>query len=293
MKKIIVPTDFSKESANATAYAMRLAESLQMHVELVHLLNANTYVSYVRAYVPVYTPEMEYPRVQEDIHIAESRMNQFITSINESTPSHHAVDDYTIEYGFVNDFLKNRSHNQDVAYIVMGQRQNKDWLEKLFSSSHDTLWEEVEVPIWVIPDSAHYSPIKNTLYLTDYEDQDFEVLSKLVRLVAPFQSQIQVLHVSESSDDEALEQRKQFTHGLMERPDLKPIVEDLHVIVSEHVAQSVTDYVRIHNADLVVCYKTSKNLLQRFLDKFVYEDVIDDVSNKVAVPILIFNQKSS
>lgn len=160
MKNILVPIDYSDASLNAFVYALKLNQSYNAKIYLLHvfdmpLLNNN---------------EDEDPEISEyNIHKKqhEERLQNMVEAYRHKYRYEYEVcttaGGHTIE---IQDFTS--SHSIDMIVIGnSGMRGIKRWL---FGTVAIHLLTQAYIPVIAVPPRTAYSPIKKILLITDYTD---------------------------------------------------------------------------------------------------------------------------
>jgi nucleotide-binding universal stress UspA family protein len=181
MKKILVPTDFSKAAEAAAHYSAALAAELSAKVELVHVINAGTGSKHPN------WKKIETELTQSSADNAKRLIAELGTSVKvtykllKGFPFHEVVSDYAEKSG--------------ADIVAIGSRGASGIKKALIGSNAATLISTCQKPVLVIPAEAKFRGIKKIIYPTDMSHLDEEVKT-VVHLARPLDSEVIILHVT-------------------------------------------------------------------------------------------------
>ena len=181
MKKILVPTDFSKAADAAAHYSVALAAELSAKVELVHVINAGT--------------DSKHPNWKKiEAELTQSSADSAKRLIDELGPSAKVV--YTLLKGFpFHEVVADYAEKSGADIVAIGSRGASGVKKALIGSNAATLISGCPVPVLVIPAEAKFTGIKKIVYPTDMTHLDEEVKT-VVHLARPLDAEVIVLHVT-------------------------------------------------------------------------------------------------
>jgi nucleotide-binding universal stress UspA family protein len=194
MKVIIVPTDFSENSANAVKYAIQMSKMhynklIFMHVYSLPFLNPEAGMVYDASF-------SEGIRIQ-----ADKALREHIDKVYESLGMHRnlllseleVVEAISLSSGIQKIHQKYQSN-----MIVMGTH-GATGLKKFFLGSNavDVL-ENTKIPVLSIPSHCQFNAIKHVVYATDFINIEKE-LKEVVAFAKAFLSHVDVIHIAKDS----------------------------------------------------------------------------------------------
>lgn len=279
MKKILIPTDFSKNSKNAIRYALALFQETSCHFFLLYI---NVEGSDVREKT-IYELGTNIMVKKEAKSIGEKLkdLEQFVTSISSKKEYHQVT--IIREEGY---FLKNiRKHIQEkeIELIVMGTRGASELKEFFMGTRSGDVITKVESDVLVVPDNAEFKGFMNVVFSVDFEiNYDDKTLKKIADIITSKMAQIKMLYVTKSeiklTNDLTLHQ-KQLKQRLSQ---ILPNTISLERAVSRKVEDGVQVFAESSNADLIIMISKDYGLLQQlFLDT-----TVEEVSFNTRIPLL-------
>ncbi|SEB04514.1 universal stress protein [Pedobacter hartonius] len=205
MKKILVPTDFSKPAFNAAKYALHIAENIKANLEFCHAM-------FVPAETPL-TAQVSWPMEDSTVIKKEAAMEFRLLvdrlkkerSRPEVPGDPHPVISWSTETGGVVSVVSKLADRQNVNLVVMGV-SGASHLSRFFlgSNSFDMI-NKAEFPVLLIPQEAEFRGIRKIAFATDLSVKDIDIIHLLAGLAAQFDAEILITHVT----TERIEQKHQ------------------------------------------------------------------------------------
>jgi nucleotide-binding universal stress UspA family protein len=186
MKTILVPTDFSDSSMNATCYAVSLAKQLDAKVMLLNVFHIPV--------VPSETPIMitNFEELEKDIVI---QMKSFEANLRAKTNYSKEIK-YFVNPGFLVDEIKDVIAENKIDLIIMGITGTSKINELLIGSNTTSVIKNVDCPTLVIPKGATYKSIKNIAFACDMDKiEEGKALNQVKSLINIFKAKLMVINV--------------------------------------------------------------------------------------------------
>ncbi len=266
MKKILVPTDFSKNSRSAFLYAVELAERLDASITVAHCYHPTA--NHVNEHFYINDEELENLSAQQlDLFVEKSFSNSMEDVIVAD------MVEQKLEIGFAADKLVEMSKSGDYDMIVMGATGSTGILERIFGKVSLFVAQNSKCPVLLIPAGVRYREVKEIMYASEYEIGDGNILLQLGEIADNFSSKIHLVHVY----DKNKKGPQGFGHFLLEKmfqkkaPGLNFYMDS---ISSDTVAHGLEEYARENNMDWMVLVKPHRNLWQRLLHRSRTNEII-------------------
>ncbi|MGV3609617.1 MAG: universal stress protein [Fluviicola sp.] len=246
MKKILVPTDFSKLSENALDYAVQLAKKTEAEILLFHVYT-----------IPVFTENSILISTEEYLELEAIRhLEKLKESVEKSNPEIQIS--YTAKAGFPIEQITDYANKQLVDLIVVGSQGVGYIQERVLGSTASSLIRKVEIPLMIIDKHVKFKEPKKIVLAVDFAETDDQVvLAPLKKIAAKFQSHICVLNIfteaaviptfGEIAESFKLEKALKHTHHTffeMEHPD---VVLGINHFVKKNQIDLVTIISRTHS----------------------------------------------
>jgi nucleotide-binding universal stress UspA family protein len=213
MKKILVPTDFSENAANALIYAIQLVKLVNGKLILFH--NADFPLNYTGTNIfpggdlgmgidPAYpagvlnNPELE--------HIQQERINQLATRVRQDMGNTIPVKTF-YKYGSFTDNLSEVIREEQADLVVMGTHGASTFLDRLVGTNTASVIKNSLVPVLAIPAEARFKPIKHIAYAVDLESDEDIFLDQLIAFAKPFGAIITLVHIKTENQPDKITDR--------------------------------------------------------------------------------------
>lgn len=276
MKHILYATDCSKHEAHTLQYAYLLSDILKADLTVLHVFSLS----------PIGASTMrpkEYLRKQaceEQFLVLKRYCYDHLKDIQTGVHIKYEVtEDISVTKGILS---KIATLSPDLLMLGM---KDEHTARGLFTGSiAKVLIEKVATPILIVPSTNQFQKIKSLVYATDFEDADILAIKKLVKIAAPFDAIIKIVHVANKDESVKNDKMEWFKEIVFEETRYKNITFD--IIYNDTVYEGLRAYIDITNADMI-------GLLEReddgFLKKLFHKDLIKRMESNSTIPMLSFN----
>ncbi len=277
-KKILLPTDFSKNSWDTIIYASELYKNEKCNF---YLLNAFTYEI---INLGVNTPENAEERIYRvDKSKSEAKLDKLTKMIAlrnsdyDHTYTTHAVNNNPV------DAIKEFVEAKDIELIIIGNKGETNALDIIYGSNAINIMEKIRnCPVLVIPTDFHYKDPKEivfpTSYKTHYKSRELKYLFEISKLT---NSPVRVLHVSK---EKALDQKQLENKALLEEC-LDGLVYTFHWLEHENVQTGLNLFVQSRGSEMIVFI----NKKHAFFDTLFSKPMVKDLGQHAKVPVLVLH----
>lgn len=194
MKKILVPTDFSKPAHNAARYAINLARGIKSNIEICHAM-----------LVPMESPfatELAWPiddfdalkeQAMEDLHYLGHQLSgEEAGNIQEKE---NLEIGYVAELCGVQEIVNNLVAEKNIHLVVMGLSGKSGFTRQFLGSSSLNVINHATFPVLLIPDHCRFKGIRKIAFATDLSRSDVKVIHSLSSLAQHYNAEILITHV--------------------------------------------------------------------------------------------------
>ena len=237
MKRILVPTDFSKNANKALNYALDLARRADAIVMLQHVFKSEDQAhlngeSFIMANDRVRT-QLEF--LKEELHRESENTNLkievFATLGNVVSTVNQLVNQYKVDL------------------VVMGTKGASGFREVYIGSNAAHVIHSVSCPVLAIPENARSRTIRSILFATDLQelnnDNSLDALKEIAEL---FDVKINILNIrindSQLTMEESLEYAREDTLLGNNVPHSHQLIQGFDVI------EGINDYLNKHKNDI-------------------------------------------
>ena len=274
MKKILVPTDFSKPSKVAAIYAAHLANKINASITLLSVINASPSEQTLAKW-----KKMEMEMVKDSIEKADDLMNEIQKSVKgEIKVEYRSVLGFPISQQ-VEAFVKANG----IDLIVMGTKGASGLKKVLMGSNAVEVINESSVPVITVPIDAKFNPITNIVYASDGKH-----LNREIRKVALFAKALHAhLHVLRVDSPGVLKtELTDHEESLKEKANYSDM--DVSILMGEDVVGKLEEYVESKKPQLLVMFTQKMS----FLEKLLGTSKTRQFAFQGKTPLLTFNKST-
>lgn len=265
MKKILVPTDFSRNAVNALQYAIELAKIFDSKITLIH-----TFLVLKRSDMMVSIDELVKKQAEKEMQ-----------ALVKAMPSDLSVDTKIINGESVRSIAE-FADQEGFDLIVMGTK-GATGLKKVFiGSTTGGVMRHTRTPILAIPEQFTYRPIRKIVFaLANIKLSSEEIILPIVEMVRQLGAKIQVYHHVRTSEKAEREKLLETIDWLKELPYTFFLEED-----DDHFNENISDFVKENEADLLCLVRHARGQIGFFERLFQSSVTLTQVFN-CDVPLLI------
>lgn len=261
MNTIIIATDFSEASQNATNYGVWLAKEVGASVLLTHIYQ-----------VPVSTndmPVMALPikEIKDSTDIGLEKLQTNLLKTNQGL---------TIEtegrLGLVSDEINDLCKERKALAVVMGSNNSSGIERMLFGSTTSAVVRNAKCPVIAVPPAYKKLSVERIVLASDLQNIPGIPYENIAAVVQMFKAQLHVVHINQDEE-------KNPALLLEKLQSLSPTYKQIR---NESVNEGINEYVRAIDADLLLMFPHEHNLMERLFFKLHTEDIIAHAS----IPVL-------
>lgn len=273
MKRILVPTDFSKFALEATKTAAQIAQKHHAELVFLHVVSLPTYESGILPY-------------QENQNIAE---NLFILKLVKKNFETLFQNDFLrgikcaegISYSGVYDAITENSKKHDIDLIVMGTHGSSGVVNDYFIGSNtDKVIRNSSVPVIAVKEHKEGTDFKKILFAGDFSDALEKKFDFIRQFAQSYNAEMLLLHVVTKGDFYYTAPMTRIMEDFAKNQGLKDY--SCHVFNAASVQEGITEFASMHEVDLIATITSGRRGLSRLLNGSVTEKVV----NKGALPVL-------
>lgn len=275
MKHILLPTDFSQNSKNAIAYALRFFEG---ETCTFYVLNSEKPTGFLTADVLVGAPTISvYEGILNDNKKELEKLVQFCKSISKG-------EDFTfipkIDFDNIVDAVNQAVALNNIELILMGSNGATGAAEVIFGSNTLKIIQNVDCPVLIVPEAYTFEKINAILlslnYQYDVANKSFNIISEILK---KNNASLKILEIEE--EDMELSSQRNHTEEVFkeigfERYSIKNIPASMAINAFEQLIP-----VQLHA--LIVERKS-------FFDRFIFGSETSKINYGSLVPLLVLHE---
>lgn len=251
MRTIVVPVNFTANSAYAARYAADLAAAIKADIHLIYVFQP-----------PVSAAEIPLPEsVYEEMR--DSGLD-LLKELSDDLIKHTGgiVKIFTdLEFGGIGPRLEAFCTFRNPYLVVMGA--SGDGLQNILEGSHAVqAMRHLRYPVLAIPPGTQWHPVRKIVVACDKEDIDsgmpdaLPFLDEISRLLNARLEVVHVITAGEGSIVEAIAEYNVWKKGAL------GLAPELHFVRRSNVENGVADYLENHKADWLMVFPKSHSILE-------------------------------
>ena len=289
VKKILVPVDFSDYAQHASHFAMLYASKVGAEILYLHAYYAPDMQTI--PYDESFGFEGSVTEYLNDLRdTAREELKKFLKrlrKIAEKENYKNLLMDYTVVKGPLDDavFYAVESYKPDL--IIMGARGKDKRKHDPIGSTTTRILEKASLPVLIIPedmDLKGFFERRKILYATDYDEADFEAISKLMNLIRPFHMDIVCMHIGRDKEDPGdhlkMEGLKEYFRKSYPKGNIT-----CDIIHKEDVIAGIDEYISKNPVSAIAMTTHKRNLIE----KIFYPSITRKMFFYTTVPLMVFH----
>lgn len=278
-KRILIPTDFSKNALNATRYALDLYSKLNCEFYFLNVFRLDHYTTNT-----LILPEpgsAEYEAAKGASEEAFAKLLDLL-ELHHDNPKHsyHTIS----SFNFLSEAIKQTIASKDIDLVVMGTQGATGAKGVIFGSNTVNAMEKIrECPVMAIPEELRFTTPKEIVFPNDYKSPvSRKELNYLVEIAKMHQTAIRVVHFKkETALDENQESNKQLLDDI-----LNNVEHSFHTLTDKDIAQGITSFVESRGSDMIAFINKKHFLFSSIFSR----PLVKEIGYDATVPILALNE---
>jgi len=274
MNKILVPTDFSKESEYALKTAAKLAKKYDLEIVALHMLDIpETFLTK--------DDSNEYPELLLFTKLAKKRFSTFLdkkylegVTINEAIQHHKTFE------GIIKSAKKEKAD-----LIIMGSQGTSGIQEIFVGSNTEKVVRSSDIPVLVVKDEQENLGFNEFVFASNFIDDCFEAFKKARKFAKQFDTNIKLLYINTPGrnfkNSEEIEMKISY---FLNKLKLTSTEVPYSVYNDYDVESGVLNYCNKNNIDLIGIPTHGR----RGLSHMFKGSIGEDVANHAQIPVITF-----
>jgi nucleotide-binding universal stress UspA family protein len=281
-KRVLLPTDFSKNALNAIRYALDL---YQDQVCEFYFLNAYQVNGYSIDTMMMF-PEPGEPAYEAAKKASEGGFEKLmdILELHNDNPKHtfHTLSTFnSLLYAIKDTIAKN-----DIDIVVMGTKGETGSASVVFGTNTVNIMEKVtECPVLAVPEVVRFVKPKEIVFPTDYKSVfKRKELNYLIEIAKYHEAFIRVLHIVREPE---LNHEQQANKELLEAI-LKDTLHSYHNLTDQKVPAGISAFIESRESDMIAFINKKHNFFGSMLSK----PLVKEMGYHSKIPVLTLHDVS-
>lgn len=274
-KKILLPTDFSRNAWDAIAYAIDLYRDRPCDF---YILNVYDFSGFAMDNIIIPQPKNDY--VDKVMEKSMAGLNDILTrlSFRDDGRDHKY---FTIsKQDSLLKAIKEIVELKDIDMVIMGTKGDTDSLNVTYGSNTVMMMEKVRnCPVMAIPSGTLFKNPSEIVFVTSFKTHIKKTeLNHLIEIAKITSAPIRVLHVA--NEDKLSEVQKNYKAMLEEY--FEEIEYSFHTILETDIATALDMFVQSRNSEMI-CFINKKHT---FFGSIFSNPLVKDLGVRTKVPLL-------
>lgn len=278
-KKILIPTDFSKNALNAIRYGLDLYAKIKCEFYFLNVFHLDNYTTGTLIMPEPGSAEYETAKRASEEELAKL-LNMLKLRHNNPKHSYHTIS----SFNFLSEAMKQTIANKDIDLVMMGTQGATGAKGIIFGSNTVNAMEYIrECPVMAIPDGLQFTIPKEIVFPTNYKSAFSGMeLNYLIEIAKMHNTSIRILHFTKKTVlDEEQETHKQLLDDIFKNVD-----HSFHTLTDKNIAQGITAFVESRNSNMIAFINKKHFLFHSIFSK----PLVKEIGYDATVPILALNE---
>lgn len=280
MKKILFPTDFSKNAIHAAQYAGMLAKRLEAEIVLLH------------GY-PIPLPSRSVLEVNYDTEVsilqsekdAKKNMAIFAAQFIQDTGLNPDHVTQIVEYGTVSDIIVDTAKSINADMIVIGTKGATNAIDRWLGTNAQSVMNGAECPVWIVPLNADIMLPKSIMYAADFEEDEITATNKVLEMAKPLGATCEIVHIQSYFDVKAEQSTQKMVtvlEGEFENEDVN--VNNINYL---GIVDGLETYIEDNKPDILALGIYEKSFLNKIFNSSISQHFVQEAK----MPLLTFKKQ--
>lgn len=269
MKKILVPTDFSKHAEYALKVAAQIAKKDNSEIILLHMLELPTTGN------DAISTSHEIPELMLFKNVAVAKLDSlmhapYLEGIKVSK---------VIQFELAFDGIMNngKSHNADL--IIMGSHGASGFQEMFIGSNTEKVVRNSEVPVLVIKREEENFTASKFIFASDFSAEIKKPFEKVVNFANKFNSHIYLVNINTPNNFKSTNVAEKIMEDFTSQFKMNNF--STHIYNDINVEKGILHFAKSINADIIGMSTHGRKGLSHFFNGSISEDLVNHAKRPV------------
>lgn len=272
MKRILVPTDFSKYSEEATKVAAQIAKKYNSEVILLHMLEL---------------PQQASDALGDGKSIPEIMLykNRAISNLETLMDAKYLKDinvSEAIEFKKVHDGILDACEKNKVDLVVMGSHGTSGFDELLVGSNAEKVVRLSKIPVLVVKKEAKDFKARNFVFASDFSKETRKPFQKMMEFAKIFDSNLFLVMICTPNSFKTTHQAEKTMHDFIANYEMENY--STHIYNDTNIENGIINFANSVDADLIGICTHGRTGLAHFFNGSIGEELV----NHAVKPVITF-----
>ncbi|UNY97285.1 universal stress protein [Zhouia spongiae] len=276
MKKILVPTDFSKHSEYALEVAAKIAKNLNARLLLFHMVGTAQSVF-------ISDEGQKQAEAIYYLELAKKRFNELL--------EHGYMKDVEVEFIVQNykifSEMNDLAHEKGVDFIVIGSHGYSGFSDAFVGSNAEKIIRASDFPVLVIKERSKNFSMDKVVFACDFKMEAVRSYRKAMSFFRLFNSDVHLLYVNLPNEDfRSTSELEERVSGFLEaaNDDGVPYNDQVHYYDDYTIENGIYTFSKSIKADVISLATHGR----KGLSHFFMGSIGEDIATHINVPVVTF-----
>lgn len=269
MKRILVPTDFSKMADNALNVAAQLARRHHAEIFLLHTLE----LPYTQ--IDAMSSHSELPEALFFMKLADKRFKEVLRRDNLQDITVHRV----VEFDETLSGILESCKKNDIDLIIMGSHGVSGLREMFIGSNTEKVVRSSKIPVLAIKKEHETFEINHFVFASDFSKSSEQTYKQAVELAEAFDAKLHLLMVNTPNKFMRTQEANKRIGKFIASSHFKNY--KVHIYNDDAVETGILNFSQDINADLIGISTHGRQGIAHFLNGSISEDVVNHAERPV------------
>jgi nucleotide-binding universal stress UspA family protein len=269
MKKILIPTDFSKHAEYALKVAAQIAKKNNGEIILLHMLELPHQGS------DALGAGRDIPEIMFFKNAAINRLDNlmdadFLKGINVSK---------IVQFEMAFDGILNISKINNVDLIVMGSHGASGFKEMFIGSNAEKVVRNSEIPVLIIKKDQETFKVNDFVFASDFSEEIKKPFQKAVEFANKFDATLHLVYINTPNNFKSSADSEMIMKNFISNTSMNKY--QLHTYNDTNVEKGILNFAKSVNADLIGMSTHGRKGLSHFFNGSISEDLVNHATKPV------------
>lgn len=278
-RKILLPTDFSKNAWHAISYALELYKNEDCIFYILNAFNSKGY--FIDSLMVPEPGETNYEAAKSKSEKGLTKVLDMLMFSDYGNPR-HSFNTISIFNNPV-EAIKNVVEEKDIEIVIMGTRGETNSKSVIYGSNAVNVMEKIRnCPVLVVPLKAEHVRPEEIVFPTGYKTPiKSRELNYLIEIAKKCDASIRILHVSEEDELD----KKQINNKKLLEEYFEGLDYSFHVLSYMDVPTAISCFVESRESDMVAFI----NRKHVFFGSILTQPLVKDIGYHSKIPVLVMH----
>lgn len=273
MKRILVPTDFSKYSDEALKVATQIARKNNSEIILLHLLELPHQTSDIMGGSGKSIPEIMFYKNKAINKLEKLMDDDCLKGLNVSE---------AIEFKKVAEGVIDASEKNNVDLIVMGSHGTSGFKELLVGSNAEKIVRFSNIPVLVVKKGNDEFKARNFVFASDFSKETKKPFRKMIEFAKIFDSNLFLVMICTPNSFKTTLDAEKIMRDFIANFEVENY--STHIYNDTNIENGIVNFANSVDADLIGICTHGRTGLAHFYNGSIGEDIV----NHAIKPVIAF-----